>query len=39
LILESTEDDSNGTGFKLKEMNDVASGVYRTGKLTFREIS
>lgn len=39
LVLESTEDDSNGTGFKLKEMNDVASGVYRTGKLTFREIT
>jgi hypothetical protein len=39
LVLESTEDDSNGTGFKLKEMNEVASGVYKTGKLTFREVT
>lgn len=39
LILESTEEDQTGIGFKLKEMLDYGPGYYRTGKLVFREIT
>lgn len=39
LILESTEEDQTGIGFKLKEMLDLGTGFYRTGKLIFREIT
>ena len=39
LILESTESDSQGTGFKLLEMLDYGEGLYRTGRLVFREIT
>jgi hypothetical protein len=39
LVLESTESDSQGTGFKLLEMMDYGEGLYRTGRLVFREVS
>jgi hypothetical protein len=39
LILESTESDQQGTGFKLVEMLDYGTGMYRTGKLVWREVS
>lgn len=39
LILESTESDSQGVGFRLIEMLDYGAGIYRTGRLVFREIS
>ena len=39
LILESTESDSQGTGFKLLEMLDYGEGLYKTGRLVFREVS
>lgn len=39
LILEATESDSNGTGFKLLEMLDYGAGVFKTGKLMFREVT
>jgi hypothetical protein len=39
LVLESTESDSQGVGFRLIEMLDYGAGIYRTGRLVFREIS
>jgi hypothetical protein len=39
LILERTEQNSNGIGFKLQEMKDYGTGFYRTGQLVFRETS
>jgi hypothetical protein len=39
LVLESTESDSQGTGFRLIEMLDYGAGIYRTGRLVFREVS
>lgn len=39
LILESTEADQTGIGFKLLEQLEYGSGYYRTGKLVFREIT
>jgi hypothetical protein len=39
LILESTEEAQDGTAFKLKEMEQYGSGIFRTGKLVFREIT
>lgn len=38
LILESTESDQNGIGFKLLEQLEYGVGYYRTGKLVFREV-
>lgn len=39
LILESTESDQSGIGFKLVEQIEYGSGYYKTGKLVFREIT
>ncbi|HNC40284.1 MAG TPA: hypothetical protein PK522_00715, partial [Nitrosomonas sp.] len=39
LILESTESDQNGTGFKLMEMLEYGAGYYKTGKLVWREVT
>lgn len=39
VVLESTESDQTGIGFKLVEQLDVGSGYYKTGKLIFREIT
>lgn len=39
LILESTEADQTGIGFKLVEQLEYGSGYYKTGKLVFREIT
>jgi hypothetical protein len=38
VLLESTESDQSGTGFKLIEMLDYGTGMYRTGRLVFREV-
>lgn len=38
LILESTESDASGIGFKLLEQLDYGNGYYKTGKLVFREV-
>lgn len=39
IILESTEADQNGVGFKLQEQLDYGEGFYKTGKLVFREVT
>lgn len=39
LMLESTESDQSGVGFKLVEMSEYGSGFYKTGKLIFREVT
>jgi hypothetical protein len=39
LMLESTEADQTGIGFKLYEQLEYGTGYYRTGKLVFREIT
>ncbi len=39
LLLESTESDSMGVGFKLYEMLEYGAGYFKTGKLVFREIT
>jgi hypothetical protein len=39
LILESTEIDQNGLGYKLTEQLEYGSGYYKTGRLIFREIT
>lgn len=38
LILESTESDQNGIGFKLLEQLEYGVGYYKTGRLIFREV-
>lgn len=37
LLLETTEVDSHGIGFKLLEMLEYGAGYFKTGKLMFRE--
>jgi hypothetical protein len=39
LILEKTEQNQNGVGFKLLEMSDLGDGYKKTGLLIFRETS
>lgn len=39
LILESTESDSNGIGFKLLEQLEYGVGYYKTGKMVWREVT
>jgi hypothetical protein len=39
LILESTEIDQTGIGFKLYEQLEYGTGFYKTGKLVFREVN
>jgi len=38
LLLESTESDQQGIGFKLLEQLEYGAGYFKTGKLVFREI-
>lgn len=39
LLLESTESDQNGIGFKLMEMMEYGAGYFKTGKLVWREVT
>lgn len=39
LLLESTEADAQGIGFKLYEQLEYGAGYFRTGKLVFREVT
>ncbi|MBL0233169.1 MAG: hypothetical protein IPQ08_05850 [Chitinophagaceae bacterium] len=39
LLLESTEVDTQGIGFKLMEQLEYGAGYYKTGKLVFREVN